>query len=251
MRYLVVLCLLFFNACDKQPQQSEQKSSHAIEAINVAISSEYEPFAFVKDDKLTGFDVLLINNICANLGTKVHFHDIAFQDIFKTLKAKKVDLAIAAISRNNVREKDVDFSIPYHRSITVVVTKLGSEVSHFDDLKGKIVGVEKGTTYEEYLKENHNKTEITSLEKFSDLLQALNDSKVEAIVTGYAEAYSIQTNHPDIKIIPIDGTEVQYCIAFPKGSPLIDIVNKQIKAMIADGGLHTLETQFFKDQVGG
>lgn len=250
MRYLLVLCLLFLSACDQQPKQSNPNNTQ-LEKINVAISSEYEPFAFVKDDKLTGFDVLLINNIFANLGTKVHFHDIAFQDIFKTLKAKKVDLAIAAISRNNVREKDVDFSVPYHRSITVVVTKLGSEISHFDDLKGKIVGVEKGTTYEEYLKENHNKTEVTSMEKFSDLLQALNDSKVEAIVTGYAEAYSIQANHPDIKIIPINGTEVQYSIAFPKGSPLVDVVNKQIEAMVVSGDLHALEKQFFKHQIEG
>src|SRR3989338_9554833 len=117
MHYLMVLCLLFFNACDKQPQQATEQNRPALETINVAISSEYEPFAFVKDNKLTGFDVLLINNIFENLHAKVHFHDIAFQNIFKTLKAKKVDLAIAAISRNSVREKNVDFSIPYHRSI--------------------------------------------------------------------------------------------------------------------------------------
>lgn len=249
MRCLLVLCVLFLSACDQQPKQSNPNPNTQLEKINVAISSEYEPFAFVKDNKLTGFDVLLINNLFKKIGTKVYLHDIAFQDIFKTLKAKKVDLAIAAISRNNVREKDVDFSVPYHRSVTVVVTKLGSEISNFEDLKGKIVGVEKGTTYEEYLKENHNTTEITSMEKFSDLLKALNDSKFEAIVTGYAEAYSIQANHPDIKIIPINGTEVQYCIAFPKGSPLVDVVNKQIETMVTNGELHSLEKQFFRHQI--
>lgn len=249
MRFLALLSLLCLCACDNSKVDNSVANNK--NQISVAISSEYEPFAFVKDRELTGFDVVFINKIAEKLSKKVRFHDIAFQDILKTVNAEKVDLAIAAISRNEAREKDVDFSIPYHTSVTVLIVPLSSSVSRMEELNGKVIGVEKGTTYEEYLKERHNNTEITSYEKFSDLVKSLRDGKCQAILTGYAEAYSLQSNAPDIKIIPIEGTQVQYCMAFPKGSPLLDVINQQIEEMIASGDLHNLENQFFNQQING
>ena len=248
MRFLALLSLLCLVGCDQSKTENADKKDSA-DNLRVAISSEYEPFAFIKDGKLTGFDVVFVNKIAERMAKKVRFHDIAFQDILKTVKAGKVDLAIAAISRHESREKDVDFSIPYHTSVTVLIVPLASSVSSMEDLKGKIIGVEKGTTYEEYLKERHNNTEITSYEKFSDLVQSMRDGKCQAILTGYAEAYSLQNNSPDIKLIVIEGTQVQYCMAFPKGSPLCDVINQQIDAMIKSGELHDLEKQFFNQQV--
>lgn len=249
MRFLALFSLLFFIACDNS--NSDNSGSTIKNQISVAISSEYEPFAFVKDGQLTGFDVVFINKIAEKMAKKVRFHDIAFQDILKTVQAEKVDVAIAAITRNEVRAKDVDFSIPYHTSVTVLIVPLASAVSSMEELNGKVIGVEKGTTYEEYLKERHNNTEITSLEKFSDLVKSMLDGKCQAILTGYAEAYSLQSNAPDIKLIPIEGTQVQYCMAFPKGSKLRDVINQQIEAMITSGDLHHLEKQFFNQQVNG
>jgi glutamine transport system substrate-binding protein len=251
MRFFALFSLIFLMGCEQNKTDNMSEKNSASDQISVAISSDYEPFAFIKDGNLTGFDVVFIDAIAKKFGKKPRFHDIAFQDILKTVKAAKVDLAIAAIARNNTREKDVDFSIPYHTSVTVLVVPLASSVSSMEDLKGKIIGVEKGTTYEEYLKEHHNNTEITSLEKFSDLIQSMRDGKCGAILTGYAEAYSLQANMPDIKIIPIDGTAVQYCMAFPKGSALIKVVNEQIESMIANGDLHALEKQFFRNQIEG
>lgn len=251
MRFLLVLCLLILSGCGKQEKNFKKPKVSSF--LNVAICSDYPPFAFSENDKLNGFDFVLASDIAKTMNKKITFHDVDFQSIFKLLKSNKVDMAISAISNSKERAKELDFSIPYHRSITVILSSFTKSIRRIEDLEEKVIGVQKGTTYEEYLKTtlkpSMKKLEILYREKYTDLIQAMEDGKCDAIITGYSEASEIQSNMPDAKIIPIEGTAVEYCIAFSKNSPLIELVNQEIEEMIASGYLRKLEERFFKKVV--
>jgi ABC-type amino acid transport substrate-binding protein len=241
MRYLnILLSFLFFVGCEKSPE----KNTDSI--LNFAVSSDYPPYIYSEHGKLAGFEIEIINTIAGSLKKTVHFHDISFEGILRAVKQKQVDGAIAAIGKTPEREKDVDFTIPYHRSMTVVVVPFATSIRNLDDISNKTVGVESGTTYVNDLKTHFKDVKLLMRSKFSELLDALHEGKCQAIVTGYSEAYELQSINPDLKIIPIEETVITFSIALPKGSSLLEPINEKIRDMIKNGDIHKLEAQFFK-----
>lgn len=244
MQYLgILLSFLLFISCEKA---SEKNGENKNNVLNIAVSSDYPPYIYNKDAKLAGFEIEIINAIAQKLNKTIHFHDIAFEGILRTVAQKQVDGAIATIAKTPEREAEVDFTAPYHRSMTVIVVPFATSINKTEDLSGKVVGVEAGTIYENDLKNKFKDIKLIKRTKFSELIDALREDKCEAIVTGYSEAYELQNINPNLKIIPIEGTEITFCIALPKGSPLLIPINEKLQEMIRNGDIHTLETQFFK-----
>ncbi len=244
MRYLnILLTFLFFVGCEKSPEKNNDS------ILNFAVSSDYPPYIYSEHGKLAGFEIEIINAIAERLKKTVHFHDISFEGILRTVEQKQVDGAIAAIGKTPEREKDVDFTIPYHRSMTVVVVPFATSIRNLNDISNKTVGVESGTTYVNDLKTHFKDVRILMRSKFSELLDALHEGKCQAIVTGYSEAYELQSINPDLKIIPIEETVITFSIALPKGSSLLEPINEKIRDMIKNGDIHKLESQFFKKMI--
>jgi len=245
MRYLsIILSFLLFVGCEKSPESNDK---HKVDSVlNIAIASDYPPYIYSKDGKLAGFEIEIINAVAESLKKTIHFHDIAFEGILKTVKEKHVDGAISAIAKTPEREKEVDFTIPYHRSMTVVVVPFATSIRSLDDLSNKVVGVESGTTYESDMKIKFQNVKLLKRTKFSELLDALHEGKCQAIITGYSEAYELQSINPNLKIIPIEETVITFSIVLPKGSPLLEPINEKIHDMIRNGDMRKLETQFFK-----
>ena len=133
--------------------------------------------------------------------------------------------------------------------MTVVVVPFATSIRNLNDISNKTVGVESGTTYVNDLKTHFKDVRILMRSKFSELLDALHEGKCQAIVTGYSEAYELQSINPDLKIIPIEETVITFSIALPKGSSLLEPINEKIRDMIKNGDIHKLESQFFKKMI--
>ncbi len=249
MQYLsILLSFLLFVGCEKKsPEKNADQQSESI--LNIAVSSDYHPYIYTKDGKLAGFEIEIINAVAQSLKKTIHFHDIAFEGILKTVAKKQVDGAISSIAKTSERGKKVDFSIPYHRSMTVVIVPLATSIRSVNDLHDKVVGVESGTTYENDIKTRFKDVKLLLRTKFSELLDALHEDKCQAIVTGYSEAHELQDINPDLKIIPIEETMVTFSIALPKGSALLGPINEKLQDMINSGDIHKLEGQFFKNVI--
>lgn len=243
--FIILLSFLLFTGCEKKPSEKDISEKEK-KIFNIAVSSDYPPYIYTKDGKLAGFEIEIINAVAKGMERTIHFHDIAFEGIISTVAKRQVDGAISSIARTPEREKEVDFSIPYHRSMTVIVVPLVTSIRGVDDLHDKIIGVEKGTTYENDIKKKFKDIKLFARTKFPELLSALEEGKCQAIVTGYSEAYELQNNNPSLKIIPIEGTSIAFSIALPKGSAWLAPINDKLQRMIKNGDIHKLETQFFK-----
>lgn len=249
MRILnLLMIVLMFVGCEKKDNNAPKNDSDNV--LNIAVSSDYPPFVYNESGKLAGFEVELINAIAKKLGKTVNFHDVDFKDIIKTVAKKQADFAIAAIGKTEDRAKEVDFTMPYHRSMSVIVTSIALSINRIEDLNGKILGFESATTYEKYFdsKKDNEFNGVNKLErnKFSDLVKAMQEGKCHAILTGYSEAYEMQNSNPDLKIIPINETIMTFSIAVPKGSPLIKQINEILDDMVKNGEIAKLEKQYFR-----
>ncbi|MES2253314.1 MAG: ABC transporter substrate-binding protein [Pseudomonadota bacterium] len=226
----------------------DEKSSDKDAALTVAVSADYPPFEYYKDGEMVGFEIDLMRAIAKELKREVKFQDLPFESIIGGLQSKRVDLAISCLSSTEERAKVIDFSVHYNTSKTVLITDDAS-INNMDDLKGKTVGVQLGSTNEICLKEWLPKVQgmqIQSLSKVPDLIQNLKVKRIVGIVLGETEAHTVMNEIKGLKMIEIPETEFSSAIAFPKGSALVAPVNEIIHKMQNDGSLKALQDKWLK-----
>jgi len=119
--------------------------------LKVAIDPTYEPFTYkTPDGKPTGFDVDIANAICAKLNRKCVFVEQVWDGMIPGLQARKYDVIISSMSITDDRKKVVDFTDKYYNTPSGIVVKEGTAYTGPASLKGKKIGVLKGSTQEKY-----------------------------------------------------------------------------------------------------
>jgi len=119
--------------------------------LKVAIDPTYEPFTFkTADGKPTGFDVDIAEALCAEMKRKCVYVEQVWDSMIPGLQAKKYDVIISSMSITDERKQAVDFSDKYYATPSRIVVKEGTAYTDPASLKGKKIGVLKGSTQEKY-----------------------------------------------------------------------------------------------------
>ena len=162
--------------------------------LKVGTSAEYSPYEFHKvvdgEDKIVGFDDVLVQEIAKDMGVKVEYEDMDFDGLLGALQADKVDIVLAGMTPDEKRKKSVDFSDIYYTNSNVCIVAKGKEdtIKKSEDLKDLKVGVQKGTTQADYVTNTLGISDATQLKKIPDLMLELQNGKIDVIVTGKAVA---------------------------------------------------------------
>ncbi len=239
-RILVLfLCGFLLTACE------EEKS---INQLVVGTSADYPPFEFYQDGEVIGLEMDLMRKIVKELQKELIVKDLPFESLIGALQTKRIDLVMAAMTPTPERLERADFSIPYHHSYGVMLVAKDSPIKSIDDLAGKTVGVQLGSSHEKTVQTDWipkiKDLKMRSLSKVPDLLQDFKAGRLDAIVMGSFEAFNIEKTAPYLKTIILKGTESVSAIAFPKGSPLLEPVNKLLQKWTDDGTLAKLEERW-------
>lgn len=143
------------------------------------------PFETLADDKdhLNGFDIDLMQTICKRLQYDCQFKAMQFTELFPSLSANKIDLAMAAITITPERSASFLFSMPYLGSSAQFLAKSSSGINSLAEVKGKRVGIELGTIFTSVANE-HFKDLVTlvSYKNQQDMMQALENDKVDLVL---------------------------------------------------------------------
>ena len=128
----------------------------AAEKISFGVSATYPPFESMDaNNQIVGFDIDLAHALCKQMQAECTFTNHAFDSLIPALKFKKYDAVISGMDITPERSKQVAFTDPYYANSALVIAKKDAFHS-FDDLKGKRIGMENGTTavVNEWLKTN-------------------------------------------------------------------------------------------------
>jgi arginine/ornithine transport system substrate-binding protein len=119
--------------------------------LKVAIDPTYEPFTFkTADGKPTGFDVDIAEALCNEIKRKCTYVEQVWDSMIPGLQAKKYDVIVSSMSITEERQQVVDFTDKYYFTPSRIVVKTGTPFTDLASLKGKKIGVLKGSTQEKY-----------------------------------------------------------------------------------------------------
>ncbi len=166
------------------------ENPYGLENGVVTIGSDipYKPFEYrTEDGELTGFDPDMAQAIFQEeMGLDYEFQKTAWDGIIASLNNGNFRVIMSAMTINDERDERVDFSDPYFTAYQTVAILENSDISSKEDLKGKAVGVQKGTTGEgaaEQLKEEFGgDLEIQSYDQITGAFDALINGQVAAVV---------------------------------------------------------------------
>jgi polar amino acid transport system substrate-binding protein len=207
----------------------------------------FPPFEQGQAPDYTGFDIDLVNKIGENLGLEVKYQDTSFDTIFRDEAQGKFDMVASASTITPERENTVDFSDPYYEAQQSLLVPDGSDIASVEDLSGKTVGAQDGTTGEDYANDNTDAASVRGFPEGPDAINALNAGQVDAVIIDQPVAQDAikkgQTGFSEAAVIP---TGELYGFAFaPDNDALREAVNEQLKKLKDDGTLDDLYKQWF------
>ncbi len=225
--------------------------------LKVAIDPTYEPFTFkTADGKPTGFDVDVANALCEQIKRKCEFVEQVWDSMIPGLNAKKYDVIISSMSITDDRLKEVDFTDKYYNTPSRIVLKKTVKYTDPASIKGKKIGVLKGSTQEKYAL-GELKTAgvvVNSYEAQDQVYLDIKSGRLDGTVADFMEVTGGFLSKPEganYTLVGPDLKEPKYYgygagIALRKGEDkLKGELNEAIKAIRANGSYKTMADKYF------
>ena len=214
----------------------------------------YEPMNYFEEgsDKLVGFDTELAEAVFGNLGYKVLFQEIDWNQKYTDLDSGAIDCVWNGFTCNCadddgiLRSEKVDFSYNYMENRQVIVIKDGTAIASAADLSGKQGAVESGSAGAGYAK-SFEGVNVKGCNYQTDCLMEVNAGSADFAVLDaqLAKSYCGKGDYADLKIVEELSSDVEfYAIGFKKGSELTAQVNAQLEALAADGTIAKLAEKY-------
>lgn len=205
----------------------------------------FKPFEYLDGDEVVGFDVDLAREIAKDMGRELRVEQMAFDGLLVALQTGRVDIVAAGMTVTPEREKNAAFSTSYYVSAQKIVTRKGENIRTAEDLKGKRLGVQLGTTGDE-LAHKIDGARVSQFPAVSSLMQELNSGRIDAAILDNEPAKRYAAQHDNLVVVERSLTSEDYAIAMRKEDlELQKQVNQSIKNMKADGRYDELIKKHF------
>ena len=217
--------------------------------LTVCSDVPYAPFEDFDKSSPTGFkgfDVDLVTYIAKGMNLDLVYKDSAFDPLQSglALNSGQCDVAASAMTITADRKQNLDFSTGYAKVNQSLLVPDGSDIQSIDDLAGKQVGVQQGTTGKTYTEQNAPDAEVVSFPSDAEMFQALKAGQVDALLQDYPVNF-VHQQQGGYQIVQTYPTAEEYGLAMKKGNTgLVDDVDAQLKKAQQDGTIKQLTDKY-------
>src|SRR6476469_6684306 len=208
----------------------------------------FEDFDKSSPTGFKGFDIDILTQVAKGMNLKLVVKDSAFDPLQSglALNSGQCDIVASAMTITPDRKQNLDFSDGYYDSKQSLLVPNGSAIKSIDDLSGKKVGVQQGTTGKTYAEEHATGADIVSFPSDAEMYQAIKAGQVDALL----QDLPVNLNHQEdggFTIVQTYSTNEQYGLAVKKGNTaLVSDVNAQLQKMRSDGTYDQIYNKYFK-----
>jgi polar amino acid transport system substrate-binding protein len=184
--------------------------------IVIGTDATFPPMEFLTETgEYTGYDIDLARRITEKFGVTPEFKQIVFDNFINDLNTHTVDIVISSVSITDERKQLVLFSEPYLYAGQVILTrKDNNSITSTDDLRGKRIAVQKGTTNEEQARAYTTEDLVLLYDDYEQATQALLNGEADAIFSDLTGAKGIIDANPTLKVASEPFTQEAYGIVF-------------------------------------
>ena len=245
---MIATCAIAFTSCTKDAEQAETAGAGYKDADGVfkmGTNAAFPPYEYKEGEEFKGIDVEIAEAVAKELGLKLEIVDMEFDSIITSVQEGEVDVGIAGMTVNDERLEKVNFSSSYATGVQVVIVKEGSTIATLDDLAGKKIGTQLGTTGDIYSKDDYGEEFVTSYSKGADAVIALKGGDVDAVIIDNEPAKAFVAENEGLKILETEYAVEDYAIAIAKdNTELLDAVNSALKKLTEDGTIDAIISKY-------
>ncbi|SHE33382.1 amino acid ABC transporter substrate-binding protein, PAAT family [Seinonella peptonophila] len=240
---LAVVSIVALTACG-----GGQTGGSSGQTLKVASTPTGPPYTFLNTEtnKIDGIMVDIVNELGKRIGQKIEIKPMQFSTLISSVKERKVDAIAAGMIMTDERKKEVAFTKPvFGFGEGLVVQKGDNKTKTIDDLKGKVVGVQLGTTYKDFVEKKGVAKELKVYKAIGEMLKDLDNKRLDAVIADGPVITYLKQQNPNFKIQVVEEYKPSVVgetgIGLAKGNTkLLEKLNKAIDEMKKDGSFQQI-----------
>lgn len=257
---VVAAFVLMLSACGTSETGGTSKTGKTNEGggekktLRVVTDAAYAPFEYQDKGEVVGFDIDFVKAVAKEAGYDVKIEHVGWDPIFVEIKGKTADFAVSAITINKERKQTYDFTVPYFLSKNEILVPKGSSIKSAQDLKGKVVAVQNGTTGQEVTEKilGKNSKDLKKFENNNLAILEMKNGGADAVVAdnGVVDTYVKNNPKDNFVVIEDDGAFEKefYGLLLPKGSELKADLDKAINKVFENGTYAEIYKKWFNKE---
>ncbi len=217
------------------------------EPLKMGTNAAFPPYEYKEGEEFKGIDIEIADALAKELGTTLQVVDMEFDSIIASVQQGEVHVGIAGMTVTDERKEEVNFTHSYATGVQVVIVPEDSAIATLDDLAGKKIGTQLGTTGDMYSKDDYVEENVTSYGKGADAIIALKGGDVDAVIIDNEPAKAFVAENEGLKILETEYAVEDYAIAVAKdNATLLSDLNKALEKLTADGTIDSIIAKYIK-----
>ena len=212
----------------------------------MSTNAAFPPYEMTTDSgEFEGIDIETAQAIADKLGLELQIDDMDFDAALLAVQQGKADMVMAGVTVTDERQNVMDFTDSYATGIQSIIVKEDSDIASVDDLAGKKIGTQRGTTGYLYCSDDFGDENIVAYDDGLTAVQMLNNGQVDCVVIDNAPAKEFIAANPGLKLLDTAYVEESYAIGVGKGNTeLKDAINTALEELKADGTLQAIVDKY-------
>ena len=212
----------------------------------MSTNAAFPPYEMTTDSgEFEGIDIETAQAIADKLGLELQIDDMDFDAALLAVQQGKSDMVMAGVTVTDERQNVMDFTDSYATGIQSLIVKEDSDIASVDDLAGKKIGTQRGTTGYLYCSDDFGDENVVAYDDGLTAVQMLNNGQVDCVVIDNAPAKEFVAANPGLKLLDTAYVEEDYAIGVGKGNTeLKDAINTALEELKADGTLQAIVDKY-------
>ena len=212
----------------------------------MSTNAAFPPYEMTTDSgEFEGIDIETAQAIADKLGLELQIDDMDFDAALLAVQQGKSDMVMAGVTVTDERQNVMDFTDSYATGIQSIIVKENSDIASVDDLAGKKIGTQRGTTGYLYCSDDFGDENVVAYDDGLTAVQMLNNGQVDCVVIDNAPAKEFIAANPGLKLLDTAYVEESYAIGIGKGNTeLKDAINTALEELKADGTLQAIVDKY-------
>ena len=215
--------------------------------LTMGTNAAFPPYEYKDGDDIVGIDAEIAQALADKLGLQLEIVDMDFSSLITSIQSGKIDMSLAGMTVTEERKQNVDFTDSYATGVQFIIVKDGSDIASVDDLEGKLIGVQEGTTGHLYCSDDYGEENVIAYTNGATAVQALLQDKVDCVVIDQQPAEAFVEANEGLKILDTEYVTEDYAAAVSKDNPaLTAALNTALQELKDDGTIQGILDKYIK-----